>query len=134
MRNFLLFLAALSAPAIALGQAYRWVDDAGQVHYSQTPPPDREATAVRPAPPPASAPNQESINKSLQSSQQGEADARKKADQAESEQAKRDAQCMEVNNQLATMVSQTAQRMRVTEEQYQARKQELEQFLAQNCH
>ena len=42
MRAYLTVAAALSiACSGAVGQAYRWVDDQGRVHYTQTPPPPR---------------------------------------------------------------------------------------------
>jgi glutaredoxin len=40
MRDYLIIAAALwIACSDASGQAYRWVDDQGRVHYTQTPPP-----------------------------------------------------------------------------------------------
>jgi len=53
--NKMLWLAALiaAAPFPAPAEIYRWVDEQGRVHYTQTPPPDRPAATVRPAAPPA---------------------------------------------------------------------------------
>lgn len=52
----LLFILALLAPAVHSG-TYRWVDDSGNVVYSQTPPPDgRPAETIAPPPPPAEDP------------------------------------------------------------------------------
>jgi hypothetical protein len=36
---------------------YKWVDDSGAVHYSQTPPPNRATQELRPAPGPADDPD-----------------------------------------------------------------------------
>ena len=38
-RSFLLGLALLLVPVVALAQVYKWVDGKGTVHFSQTPPP-----------------------------------------------------------------------------------------------
>ena len=37
--SFLLGLALLLVPLVALAQVYKWVDGKGTVHFSQTPPP-----------------------------------------------------------------------------------------------
>jgi hypothetical protein len=47
----LALLAALAAAGTARAELYKWVDDDGNVTYSQDPPPDREATTVAPPPP-----------------------------------------------------------------------------------
>lgn len=51
-----LAVTALLALALAGGNAwaamYKWVDDQGNVQYSQTPPPDRQAQTLKPPPPP----------------------------------------------------------------------------------
>jgi uncharacterized protein DUF4124 len=39
MRQLILLLSLLIAASPALAQVYRWVDDKGTVHYSNTPPP-----------------------------------------------------------------------------------------------
>ncbi len=47
-RNWLLVLC-LSAIPVGAGQMYRWVDDRGQVHYSDQPPPKaRKAETIKP--------------------------------------------------------------------------------------
>ena len=135
--GWLLLVALL--PAIAGAQAYRWVDDKGQVHYSQVPPPGKKVDAVAPATGPAAAPNQEALNRSLTESKEGEAERQKEADRAFQQQANRAAQCNQAREQLAYMDAQTARRLgttdekgnvsRVTEEQFQARRAELLQIL-----
>lgn len=50
----LLLIVAAPAPA-AMYTMYKWVDDEGNTHYTQTPPMDREADRVA-APPPVQAP------------------------------------------------------------------------------
>lgn len=60
LRNlaFLLFLAALCWLAPAFGKTYRWVDENGVTVYSQSPPPEGEATVIKPPPPPATPPDE----------------------------------------------------------------------------
>jgi hypothetical protein len=43
----------LATHAMAAG-IYKWVDDQGQVHFTQTPPPNRQAEAVKPPSAPVS--------------------------------------------------------------------------------
>ena len=134
MRRFLLLLLVFCLPATALAQTYRWVDESGQVHYSQSPPPKGVAgTYVRPAHPPSSAPNQDALNKSLKQEQLDAPAKKAAADQAAAEQASRAADCARTTDDLATLESQTANRMRTTEEEHQARRKELQDFLAQHC-
>ncbi len=88
----LLCFITLSAPATI----YRWVDENGQVVYSQTPPPSGRAETVAPPPPPAESPEQarqrldqqlkrleeldEKRRKAREETQQKENQARKKAE------------------------------------------------------
>lgn len=43
-----LLLLAMTAPAHAV--MYKWTDDAGNVHYSQVPPPDKQSQSIAPPP------------------------------------------------------------------------------------
>lgn len=61
--RFLPLLLALAAPA-ASAQVYKWVDEAGRVHYGEKPPPGSKSSAVRP---PAAAPNAPAKSPDLQS-------------------------------------------------------------------
>jgi hypothetical protein len=56
-RSVVLGLAVLGFAPLALGQAYKWVDDKGVTHYGDKPPAQKSATQVAPSTPPgASAP------------------------------------------------------------------------------
>jgi uncharacterized protein DUF4124 len=142
MTRFGWFLVMALVPALAGAEAYRWVDEKGQVHYSQVPPPGKKAEPVAPAAGPAAAPNQESLNKSLTESKAAEGQRQQDADRAFQQQANRDAQCNQAREQLAYMDAKTSRRLgttdeqgnvsRVTEEQFQARRAELQQIL-NNC-
>jgi hypothetical protein len=48
----------MTSTSFAAGEhgIYKWVDDSGTVHYSQTPPPDVKAQELKPAPGPADDP------------------------------------------------------------------------------
>lgn len=136
MRVFLLFLLMTSASGAALAQNYtwRWVDEKGQVHYTQTPPPKgTRGSVLGPAVAPQSAPNQDAINKSLADEKRDQPLKQAQAEQDAAEKEARRKQCGEVAEQLAALSAETANRLRVTDEEYAARKGELEAFLAKNC-
>ena len=50
-------LMAVSLPMY--GEAYKWTDSSGEVHYSQTPPENVNATPIAPPPSPPTNPEQE---------------------------------------------------------------------------
>ena len=134
------FLIAALLPALACAQAYRWVDDKGQVHYSQVPPPGKDAQPVGPSAPAAAAPNQDDLNRSLAEDKASEPQRQKEADRAFQQQANVETQCRQAREQLAYMDEKTARRLgttddkgnvaRVTEEQFQARRAELQQIIS----
>ena len=129
-----LCFAILLLPAAVHAQTYRWVDAQGQVHYTQTPPPKGVAGAyVPPPPPPSGSPNQDSINKSLADSVRAEPATKRAADREAEARALKDAQCRNTMNDLATLSGQTSNRLRITEEAYQQRRQALEAFIAEHC-
>ena len=77
--------AGLTGPAQA--QSYRWVDENGNVVYSQLPPPGgREATEIAPPPPPAETPEQASQR--LQEALQQSADRHEDQELADKKAAK----------------------------------------------
>lgn len=135
MKRCLTLLIALLLPAAALAQTvYRWVDANGQVNYTQTPPPGKiPSTILNGPPPPSASPNQESLNKSLEADVRAQPDKKQKAEQAAAEQTQKESQCRDVNAQLVTLNAQTANRIHVTQEQFDAKRQDLERFIAANC-
>ena len=138
-----LLLAAAALPLLASAQAYRWVDDQGHVHYSQVPPPGKNAEPVRPPPPPTSSPNQDSLNKALDDSIKAEPERREQAAKAADAQAQKQQQCQQAREQLAYMDSHPPNRLattdaqgkvsRVTAEQYAERRAELERAARDAC-
>ena len=143
MLTRVLFIALLLSPLSAGAQAYRWVDDKGQVHYSQVPPPGRSAQSVGPPPPSAAAPNQDSLNQSLADKNAAEPEKRAEAERLSQAEAQREQQCRQAREQLTYMEAKTARRLgttdeqgnvsRVTEEQFQARRAELQQVISERC-
>jgi hypothetical protein len=64
-----LLIATLLLQAPVFAQIYKWTDDSGEVHYTQTPPPGGVATQkIEGAPPPAESP--ETIRQEQQKLQQ----------------------------------------------------------------
>ncbi|MBS0354707.1 MAG: DUF4124 domain-containing protein [Proteobacteria bacterium] len=49
-RKFLFVLLACAAPAVLAQAIYSWKDASGQVHYSDSPPPDAQVRTVKQAP------------------------------------------------------------------------------------
>ena len=141
-RIFLAFALA-AAPLLAAAEVYRWVDDRGQVHYSQVPPPGRNAQPVGPSAPPQAAPNQDSINQSLKDAKAAEPKQKAEADRVAQTQANLEAYCQQLREQLAYLDAQTSRRLsttdengnvsRVTEEQFQQRRNELLQKMGESC-
>jgi hypothetical protein len=137
------FLLLAMFPLLAGAQAYRWVDDKGQVHYSQVPPTGRDSRPVGPAPPPSAAPNQDSLNRSLANDNAAAPERREEAERAGQAQAQLEAQCKQAREQLAYMDAKTARRLgttdekgnvsRVTEEQFQQRRAELQRVISERC-
>jgi hypothetical protein len=136
-----LLLAAL--PLAAGAQAYRWVDEKGQVHYTQTPPPGKNAQPVGPPPPPAASPNQDAINQSLEADRTAQPARQAEAARTAQAQAQMEQQCRQAREQLAYMDEKTSRRLgttdeqgnvsRVTEEQFQERRAELQRVISERC-
>jgi len=137
------FLVFAMLPLLAGAQAYRWVDEKGQVHYSQVPPTGKAAQAVGAPPPPAASPNQDSLNRSLDEANQAAPKRREDAERASQAQAQLEDQCRQAREQLAYMEAKTARRLgttdaqgnvsRVTEEQFQQRRAELQRVVSERC-
>lgn len=136
----LLVLAAL--PSLAAAQTYRWVDETGQLHYTQTPPVNRQYDVIGPAPPP-SASNQDDLNKNLEQDIKDRPKRQEDAAKAEQQQAKRQESCKKAMEQLAYLEARTARRLsttdaqgnvsRLTEEQFQERRAAEQQKIKDNC-
>ena len=143
MKRLGFFLLCALLPSLAASEAYRWVDERGQVHYTQVPPPGKKVEPVGPPPPPSANPNQDALNQSMAADKEGEADRQKEADRAFQQQANLATQCRQARESLAYMEAKTAQRLgktddkgnvaRVTEEEFQARRAELQKIIGESC-
>ncbi len=141
--GLLVVLLLAAVPLAAFAQAYRWVDEKGQVHYTQTPPPGKNAQPVAPPPPPSNAPNQDALNKSLEAGNAAEPGKQAEAARAAQAQDQLEQQCRQAREQLAYMDEKTARRLgttdekgnvsRVTEEQFQERRAELQRVISERC-
>lgn len=95
MRWLLLLLAGLALQADAQGGLYKWMDEKGVVHYSDTPPPGKAGGKMQVKPPPSpdktpAAPRTRSWQEQLQDSnerrfqdEQKQKEAQQKAGEAE---------------------------------------------------
>lgn len=98
MRRLALALLLLT-PALAAAQAYRWVDEQGKVHYTQTPPPKGDYGEVAPPPPsPGGSPHLDALSKRAQD---GGPDQAKDQWKAAAEERKRQKLCNQAKRQNA---------------------------------
>ena len=141
--RFSLGVVLAAAPLLAAAQVYRWVDDRGQVHYSQVPPPGRDAQPVGPPPPPQAAPNQDNLNQSLKDANEAAPKNKAEAERLAQNQANLEDYCKQLRSQLAYLDEKTARRLggtdekgnvtRVTEEEFQQRRNDVLKSLAERC-
>ncbi len=92
-----LFLAGPWALPAAHAEMYKWVDEQGVTHYTQTPPPGNDFKEVAPPPPPAVDPGQAA--RQLKESQKAFDERRKEAREAADKQAKAEAEAAERSKQ-----------------------------------
>jgi hypothetical protein len=147
-RHLTLFLAVgISAPAMADDAGYHlWYDDLGQAVYSQFAPPDgRESRIVAPPPPPAESPEtaRARLNEQLQQFDDNREDeelaAAKNAEVALAAR-QRQRRCetarsnLEVLNGPPRMLIQTPDGIRrLTEEERQAQRAEMQRIIDADC-
>ena len=84
-------LAALAVPAALGAGIYKWVDEAGVTHYSESPPEGRASTTLKPPPPPSGGIVGDPTPKSWQEKEQAFQRRRAERDEAESRRAVKDA-------------------------------------------
>ena len=106
-------IAALVATLACLGAAaevYKWVDEKGVTHYSESPPPDRKATRVETGPSVAPAPRADdwkekaldARRRELERKQSTEAEQRKQTQ----EEAVRKGRCVRAQRELQVLEAQ----------------------------
>jgi hypothetical protein len=109
----------------ALAQAYKWVDENGRAHFSDTPPPDRKADklTIKPSSP---APPQGAAGSGDWQSQLQESNLRRAQQQAQQEAADHDIEVMKHNCSVARGQLNSLQRGRVFRYDDNGEKQYLE--------
>lgn len=143
MNRGLLTLAVALLPLATFAQTYKWKDEAGRLHFTQVPPRSGVYEVIGPARPPASAPNQETLNQSLEQSVKAEPERKKAEEMAALQQARRQETCRQAIEQLAYLDARTARRLattdekggyaRMTEEEFQRQRAAQEAAIKQNC-
>lgn len=106
-------LALMSAAAP--GQTYRWVDEQGQTHYTQVAPTGRTYDLIGAAPPPAQAPNQDTLNESLAEAIKATPEQEKAAAAAAQQEAQRQADCRAALERIAYLDARTPRRLATTD-------------------
>jgi hypothetical protein len=145
MRARLLWLAVLAmSSSVATAAMYRWVDSKGQVHFTQVPPEaPREYEVIGNAPPPSAAPNQDSLNQTLQKSVQDAPKQKEQADKVAQAKALRQERCTAAMNHLQMLDAQTARRLatkdaqgnpvRMSEDEFQKERTVAQKDIKDNC-
>jgi hypothetical protein len=147
------FLTLLSASLLimitsASAGMYRWVDDQGNVVYSQQPPPDNRASKnIAPPPPPAESPEDSleksrELNKKLDAIQKERNKARQERLKAKSERKERKARCSSAQKDLKTLMERPSNTLyrtgedewqRFTQEERSERIGKLKEVIKENC-
>ena len=134
---------ALASPGL-LAEMYKWIDDEGQVQYSQSPPPGRPAQTIEPPPKVDSKSAREKLKQQLQDFElRGDKRHEKEeADQKTQEQAgERKAACEAARDRLTRLeshprirrVEKDESRTRLTEEERQAAIAEARKKIEEHC-
>jgi hypothetical protein len=95
MKPLVLLCLLLTAATTHAGM-YRWVDEFGVTHYSQTPPPDQDADKIAPPPPPAVDPEEarRRLDKQLQA-----VDDRREDRELAAEEKRRQKEALQIDQQ-----------------------------------
>lgn len=146
LRLVCLALSTLACTQLAHADIYKWVDEQGQVHYSQQPPQDRPAEQMKTPAPPTIAPGaaREQIDELIESQQAAEQEKLKQQQQAEFEQEQqriRQQNCEKAKHNLQQYRDNPGRRFRdaegnvarLSEEQRQQRIEESQQRVDEYC-
>ncbi|HEB98054.1 MAG TPA: DUF4124 domain-containing protein [Thiotrichales bacterium] len=116
MRRLPLLAAAILVLATtAQAGIYKWVDENGQVHYGERPPPGSDYSSVAPPPPPATdtGTGQERIEKTrefLETSRKAREKAKQDAEKARAEAERRRKNCEAARRNLEILTYTTGRR------------------------
>ncbi|MGH8507591.1 MAG: DUF4124 domain-containing protein [Gammaproteobacteria bacterium] len=134
---------ALASPGLR-AEMYKWVDDQGQVQYSQSPPPGRPSQTIKPPPKVDSKAAREKLKQQLQDfelrsdkrQEQAETDQKKDTEAAERKaacEAARDKLTRLESNPRILRVDKDESRTRLTEEERQAAIVEARKKVEEHC-
>lgn len=148
----LFLLALVFVSGICLGEIYKWVDEKGKVHYSQTPPSKSaekldidEGVTTTPAAvgqqkqQPSNAENQKKYSDYLE---QERLERKEKREQKKQEKAEARSKCHSIRAQLGDMdqggilyyeLDENGERKFVGDKRIEARKEKLRKYLRKNC-
>ncbi|BAO43764.1 DUF4124 domain-containing protein [Thiolapillus brandeum] len=149
-KTFLALPSAILLVTITSANAgmYRWVDDQGNVVYSQQPPPDSRASKIiAPPPPPAEAPENSleksrELNEKLNAIQEERNKARQERLKAELEKKERKARCSSAQKDLKILTERPSNTLyrtgddewkRFTPEERSERIGNLKEVIKENC-
>jgi hypothetical protein len=143
---WILLVFAASSAAADSQNMYKWTDDQGEVHYSQFPPPGRNAEKMQAPPPPAQ--SAESVDTDLQKrieamdkEKEKQLQVTKDADQRAEIQKIRKKNCETARQNLVNLdrggnvryMGADGKVMRLTEEERQKRIDETNKQIKENC-
>lgn len=137
-------VVGLAVPIAAAADIYRWTDDQGRVHFSQTPPVQRPSEQLTPQPSTRgadfSSDGMEHFNQQRSEQRQ---QAREQSQQQRQAEAQRAAICAAAQRRMAALQATTARRLaieqpdgsvsRASESQFQALRAKAQQNIDQNC-
>src|SRR5579885_2953356 len=122
-----ILLPALIATGQAAAEMYKWVDENGQVHYSQLPPPGAKAETVKPPP---KVDTEQAVDE-LKAREKG-FDERRKAEAKQAETTvKKEEEAAAPQKSFKTDAN--GNRVRLTEEERQKEIAEMQKIIARDC-
>jgi hypothetical protein len=150
MTKLLVILAALAFSATASAQLYKWVDKDGKVQYGDNPPPNTNATRLKPVPgaptqPPAA--SEEKKDKALspdaafrkRQQDRSEQDQKAEKERAEADQKKQNCETARTNlrqlesGQRISSINAAGERVFLDDAQLAERKQRAQKAVADWC-
>lgn len=133
MRPFCLVAVAL-LPLAAQAATYKWRDANGRLVFTQLPPAQGVPyEVIGGAPPPATAPNQDALNQSLQQSQREEPRRQQAAEASAAIAAARQQNCINAIERIAYLDAQTPRRLAVTDDKGNVARMTEEEFRRQRA-
>ena len=123
---------------------YKWVDENGQVQYTQNPPPgDIEAKEIKPPPKVDTEAAQRSLEaqkKRVEEQYEERMNAKKENEESEQQAKEKEEKCNQARNRLASfqrprvnLVDEEGNPARATEEQRLAGIEKAKEYLSENC-